>query len=165
MPGVDWLQFKQTRQAMRGELQHSAKGTTWKNHKYIKKENGRYYYEFTDKPLSKSETVEAAVKEAKAKTHLDREFSSTADWKEVDLDETRAAGRGYADEIRKSNQKYYDVADGNTKFRLDAVKESLDWNVKEGHIDEDYAARQYELAIKRLEAERKQNGKVRAFNF
>lgn len=25
-------------------LSHSAKGTTWKDHKYIKKENGRYYY-------------------------------------------------------------------------------------------------------------------------
>lgn len=44
MVGIDWLQFKQARQAMRGELQHSAKGTTWKSHKYIKKENGRYYY-------------------------------------------------------------------------------------------------------------------------
>lgn len=25
-------------------LEHSYKGTEWKNHKYIKKENGRYYY-------------------------------------------------------------------------------------------------------------------------
>jgi hypothetical protein len=25
-------------------LEHSAKGSTWRNHKYIKKENGRYYY-------------------------------------------------------------------------------------------------------------------------
>lgn len=25
-------------------LAHSAKGSTWNNHKYIKKENGRYYY-------------------------------------------------------------------------------------------------------------------------
>lgn len=25
-------------------LEHSAKGTTWKKHKYIKKSNGRYYY-------------------------------------------------------------------------------------------------------------------------
>lgn len=28
----------------RKALFHSAKGTTWKNHKYIKKEDGRYYY-------------------------------------------------------------------------------------------------------------------------
>lgn len=27
------------------ELMHSAKGTTWKNHKYIKKVNGRYIYQ------------------------------------------------------------------------------------------------------------------------
>lgn len=26
------------------ELMHSAKGTTWKNHKYLKKVNGRYIY-------------------------------------------------------------------------------------------------------------------------
>ena len=26
------------------DLSHSAKGSTWKDHKYIKKENGRYYY-------------------------------------------------------------------------------------------------------------------------
>lgn len=26
------------------ELSHSAKGSTWKNHKYLKKVNGRYYY-------------------------------------------------------------------------------------------------------------------------
>jgi hypothetical protein len=26
-------------------LEHSAKGSTWRNHKYIKKENGRYYYD------------------------------------------------------------------------------------------------------------------------
>lgn len=25
-------------------LEHSYKGTTWKKHKYIRKENGRYYY-------------------------------------------------------------------------------------------------------------------------
>lgn len=27
-----------------GYLEHSAKGTTWKNHKYISKKNGRYIY-------------------------------------------------------------------------------------------------------------------------
>lgn len=27
-----------------GEIIHSAKGSTWKKHKYYKKENGRYYY-------------------------------------------------------------------------------------------------------------------------
>lgn len=35
MPGYDWLQFKQMRQCQ-NELQHSAKGTTWKHHKYTK---------------------------------------------------------------------------------------------------------------------------------
>lgn len=41
MTGADYLQFRQT---YRNSLMHSPKGTTWKNHKYIKKENGRYIY-------------------------------------------------------------------------------------------------------------------------
>lgn len=52
MAGVDWLQFKAARQGTReagAGLQHSAKGTTWKVHKYTAKEktkNGkdRYVY-------------------------------------------------------------------------------------------------------------------------
>lgn len=42
MAGVDYLQF---RQSYRNSLIHSPKGTTWKNHKYIKKIDGRYIYE------------------------------------------------------------------------------------------------------------------------
>lgn len=41
MSGIDYLAF---RQSYRNSLMHSPKGTTWKNHKYIKKENGRYIY-------------------------------------------------------------------------------------------------------------------------
>lgn len=36
-------------QEMKDSLSHSAKGSTWKNHKYIKKENGRYIYPSTNK--------------------------------------------------------------------------------------------------------------------
>ena len=32
-------------EAWREELYHSAKGTEWKNHKYLKKEGNRYYYD------------------------------------------------------------------------------------------------------------------------
>lgn len=46
MPGVDYLAF---RQSYRNSLIHSPKGTTWKDHKYIKKENGRYIYSIKDK--------------------------------------------------------------------------------------------------------------------
>lgn len=45
----DWLQFKQSRELSRRELLHSAKGTTWKDHKYIDKKtsggNVRYVYD------------------------------------------------------------------------------------------------------------------------
>lgn len=30
------------------EMEHSAKGTTWKNHKYVKKVGNRYYYNTED---------------------------------------------------------------------------------------------------------------------
>lgn len=42
--GPDWLQFKHAMEASRGDIIHSPKGTTWKDHKYFKKENGKYYY-------------------------------------------------------------------------------------------------------------------------
>lgn len=35
-------------------IMHSAKGTTWKEHKYIKKENGRYIYADNDKNAKKA---------------------------------------------------------------------------------------------------------------
>lgn len=44
MPGPDYLQFKSYMESQRNDLQHSPKGTTWKDHKYIKKENGKYIY-------------------------------------------------------------------------------------------------------------------------
>lgn len=40
--GVDYLAF---RQSYRNSLMHSPKGTTWKNHKYIKIVDGRYIYD------------------------------------------------------------------------------------------------------------------------
>ena len=44
-PGVYDIKHSDTLDDVLDEfLSHSAKGTTWKDHKYIKKENGRYYY-------------------------------------------------------------------------------------------------------------------------
>lgn len=45
MSGVDYLNFRQT---YWNSLMHSPKGTTWKNHKYIKKVDGRYIYNLKD---------------------------------------------------------------------------------------------------------------------
>lgn len=44
MSGIDYLQFKSYMKSKRNELHHSAKGSTWKDHKYIKKVDGTYYY-------------------------------------------------------------------------------------------------------------------------
>ncbi len=40
----DYLEFRRTLRSQRDSIQHSAKGSTWKEHKYIRKENGRYIY-------------------------------------------------------------------------------------------------------------------------
>lgn len=53
--GPDWLQFKHAMEMSRNDLIHSAKGTTWKDHKYIKKENGRYFY--TNKGSKRTEEM------------------------------------------------------------------------------------------------------------
>lgn len=50
----DWLRFKEARESQRDELLHSAKGTTWKNHKYtgiVRTSTGkkRYLYGNSDK--------------------------------------------------------------------------------------------------------------------
>lgn len=38
-------------------LKHSAKGTTWKDHKYVKKENGVYYYKTAKEKSDKNEKI------------------------------------------------------------------------------------------------------------
>lgn len=65
MPGSDYLQFKQT---YRNSLIHSPKGTTWKDHKYIKKENGRYIYD-----ARKIRQDSYTVREKKTKEILENE--------------------------------------------------------------------------------------------
>lgn len=42
--GIDFLQFKSYMTSKRSEIYHSAKGSTWEHHKYIKKVDGTYYY-------------------------------------------------------------------------------------------------------------------------
>ena len=36
-------------------LEHSAKGTTWKNHKYVKKVGNKYYYDKKDRDVKEEE--------------------------------------------------------------------------------------------------------------
>lgn len=74
MPGYDWLQFKAMRQKKIEELEHSAKGTTWKNHKYtqiITTSSGKKRYVYKDsskhtvsdkKPTSEGTTIVDVLK-------------------------------------------------------------------------------------------------------
>ena len=70
MAGIDWLQFKKARQAQRAELRHSAKGTTWKEHKYIEKKPAikgggvRYVYEAAKQVERDKQKRDAAAKQA-----------------------------------------------------------------------------------------------------
>lgn len=52
-------------------LEHSPKGTTWKDHKYIKKENGRYVYPSTQGAVGKTvgEQISKNVEDTIADTH------------------------------------------------------------------------------------------------
>lgn len=62
MNGVDYLAF---RQSYRNSLIHSPKGTTWKNHKYIRKEEKRYIYkELQNKIHSVARNIRDDIKES-----------------------------------------------------------------------------------------------------
>lgn len=43
-------------------IEHSAKGTSWKNHKYLKKEGNKYIYKETNKDSSNDTDYEKRVK-------------------------------------------------------------------------------------------------------
>ena len=53
-------------------LIHSAKGTTWTKHKYIKKENGRYYYSDDVRRELERERLESELDKAIAETMMNQ---------------------------------------------------------------------------------------------
>lgn len=77
------------------ELEHSYRGTTWKNHKYIRKENKRYIYSKTTK--SAKNTGSAAI--ASGKSTIDYLKEKSKDYTKA----TIAAKRVISDTIRAGN--------------------------------------------------------------
>lgn len=108
----------------RDELEHSAKGSQWKDHKYVKKENGRYYYTDdiaknnrkvggknpTEEDVSKAEEAyDQAVEEYKAAkkaydSNPTEENKTKFGEASVKL-ELAGTGKGYADHYRKEHGK------------------------------------------------------------
>lgn len=85
-------------------LSHSAKGSTWKKHKYIKKENGRYYYPSKGGNIPKPDT---------AKSQLERTIQATKDMQDK-ADEFWAA-KNALDAERRTNRE------------TDRLKGEADW--------------------------------------
>lgn len=77
MSKPDYLQF---RQSYRNSLIHSPKGTTWKNHKYIRKEEKRYIYrELQNKIHSVARDIRDDLKESEQSlTEIYRESKDSA---------------------------------------------------------------------------------------
>lgn len=104
------------------ELRHSAKGSQWKNHKYVKKENGRYWYpddiaKNNRKAGGKNPTEEDISNAEEAYNQAVEEYSSAKKAYNTDPSEINkkklndaekkldiaGTGQGYADAYRRSH--------------------------------------------------------------
>lgn len=97
-------------------LFHSAKGTEWKNHKYIKKENGRYYYKDTDKGRSKKskdellEELNDVQERMRMCDEKAKEFDALIENGGSDKELYRAEAQKYRDEITRLNKERDEIA-------------------------------------------------------
>lgn len=116
-------------------LSHSAKGTTWKKHKYIKKENGRYVYNRSDREknlkvrdLATEPSLEKQIavsrgkdrytaNEAKYMAAVKREQAYQA----ADNYNNRIGNRHWAESLMKT---YEEHADSYQKMYKEAVERS-----------------------------------------
>lgn len=127
MPKPDYLQF---RQSYRNSLIHSPKGTTWKKHKYIRKEEKRYIYkELQNKIHSVARNIRDDIKES--------EQSLTTLYKES------------KEPVKEATEPLFDI--GN-----EAIKKvfSKDWFVKNYEISSDITDKGWGLLEKILEKKR-----------
>lgn len=107
-------------------LIHSAKGTTWKNHKYIKKENGKYIY-----ASRASSTAKKIVKSNEDRRHAPNvtserikavSSSTISDLKRGDLQSAIERNKKLLSEMIASKGNYIDthnVRTGRNISRLD----------------------------------------------
>lgn len=103
-----------------GFLSHSAKGTVWKDHKYIKKENGRYYYA-DDKKVSKMSSdelmdeVDAIQQQMAFCDQKAKEYDELAKSNPDEAEEYKAQAKKYRDEIERLNGEREQIAKGLEK--------------------------------------------------
>lgn len=101
-------------------LSHSAKGTVWKDHKYIKKENGRYYYA-DDKKVSKTSSdelmdeVDAIQQQMAFCDQKAKEYDELAKSNPDEAAEYKAQAKKYRDEIERLNGEREQIAKGLEK--------------------------------------------------
>ena len=112
------------------ELKHSAKGSQWKDHKYIKKEDGRYYYKSSLKTSAKG-AVKADNRTPEQKAH-DEEWAywypngpgtGIKDWLQNGAtDEELEAAE---EEYRKAEEAYRENPTPNRRNRLELASEEV----------------------------------------
>lgn len=101
-------------------LSHSAKGTVWKDHKYIKKENGRYYYA-DDKKVSKTSSdelmdeIDAIQQQMAFCDQKVKEYDELAKSNPNEAAEYKAQAKKYRDEIERLNGEREQIAKGLEK--------------------------------------------------
>ena len=83
------------------ELRHSAKGSQWKDHKYVKKENGRYYY---------PEDIAKNNSKAGGKNPKEEDIVAVEEAYKQATEEYKAAKKAYDNDPSEENKKKYDEA-------------------------------------------------------
>ena len=100
-------------------LAHSAKGTTWKDHKYIRKENGRYIYDEKDKAK-----FEADLEKYEDAHHQDMRNKLKSPLGGLSMNPTTKEGLAYE---RAENALYaMKLADEYNKRAMSKTKSSVD---------------------------------------
>lgn len=138
------------------QLTHSAKGSTWKDHKYIKKINGVYYYA-KDRIKEKQQLLEEQKKEneivSQEQRHIDmdNEGIRSAEQKKREK-ELEIKGREYYDKILNKAQDFLNQQISSNSEKTKAAQESVDRYVKEiGSWEKlkDYDEEQYAKKVKK----------------
>ena len=112
------------------EFFHSAKGTEWKNHKYITKENGRYYYAQAEKSRSKKskeelrEEFDDIQERMRMCDEKAKEFDDLIENGGDDKDLYRAEAKKYRDELNRLNEEREEVA--NELHKREGTEDVID---------------------------------------
>lgn len=128
------------------DIQHSAKGTTWKNHKYIRKEDDRYIY-----PDDKRSGVSDKIKNALGEDEKERKNQLESESLEAD--------REYAELSEIADRKwkeYYDIKNKTNKGEY--------FDKDNPNFLQDYYNSAMAAEIKKAEAGNKSSEKRKQYN-